>query len=684
MKRMSLFIGAVAVAVLVLALTAWPGLTALSGPEQLQEGQITVWVSTTEDGELVRRLDPTASEAWVVVRSNLGTDDHDRYVVELQDASGISVFRSDTLALPTGPFTISVPISGTLVFQGYLDFTSSRSDALIERVDAAINALQGERNKPAPNPGRVVSRIEDVLAVQRELDAALERLRSFDNLEPTADTAFANAQADLSTVADEGNAAIAALQESEPDWDRAATRLQGMQDAAMSAVANIDNGINAVDENSVRRFPPTSIPGRCSQNQVILLAEFRDPGTGNVTYSPATDSWWTVGTPGAPARLTNPQQPEQTGTLQAQVNRLYATNVQVSGTVTTTTPIYALVLDEACLPVEGATVQFSVAAEDAGQATLSATEVATNANGEAMVELSTTDTLGDGTVQVNATVDSASASTTIDVIGPPASLRFLGQFGKWINFGVRSFVDIDVLLRDANGRDVADGTPVRFRIDPPDHTFSDNEVTTQNSRAVATLLLGNATGEYTVRVQAGGTDGLQVERNIRVVDVPSQLDVDVVDQDSGEPIDTIFVFRSNLFARIPVRVWSGEGIPAPDATVVQWELVGADDRCWASIVDPREDFWGHRRTTLTDGEATATLVAHRTSTGAEGCPPATQALSFERIEIKVTAFYCQDALGPGCLDERANPKPPVAVIVEKTITLDLRGYTVFVPLFGKD
>lgn len=672
MKRKSLFIGAVGIAVLVLALTAWPGFTAVSGQTQLREGQITIWISTVEDGELVRRLDPTASEAWVVVRSNLGTHDHKAYVVELQDATGISVFRSDTLTLPTGPYTISVPISGTLVFQGYLDFATSRKDVLVDGVDDAIRALQKERGESDPNVGGVIARIQDVLAVQRDLDAALERLQAFDNLEAAADTAFGNARADLSTVADEGDAAINALGADPIDWDGAAAHLQSMRDAAVNATTNVDHGIGAVDRDLVRHFPPTSISGRCSQNQVVLLAELRDPRSGSVTYSPATDSWWTVGTPGTPVRLTNPQQPTETGALQAEIGQLYTTDVQISGTVTTTTPIHALVLDEACVPVEGATVHFAVATEDAAQATLSAEQVTTDANGEATVELSTTDTLGDGTVQVTATVDSASASATVNVVGPPASVEFQGGLVSQSNFGVNDIVQVSVVVRDANGRNVIDGTEVEFSIDPPEHRFGDGVVTTDNGRAVTTLLFGSSTGPYTIRAQAGGAGGPVRERVIRVVNPPQRISVRAVDRDTGAPINTIFVQSPKRFAEIRVNVWSEveEETPAPDATVVEFDFADAEDWCWAGFSAPSPDSQGRYRTTLANGRATATLVANETSNPRrEGCP-ANAHVAFERLQLRVTATY--------------QPSEGSPIVREQTIPIDLRGYTVFLPLVSHD
>ncbi len=651
---------------LVLALSAWPGLTAVPEQTQLRQGQITVWISTTQDGELVRRLDPTTSEAWVVVRSNLGRDDHKEYVVELQDAAGISVFRSDILTLPTGPYTISVPISGTLMFQGYLNYAESRKDALANKVDRAINALQEERNKSNPNVARVISRIQDVLAIQRDLDAALERLRAFDNLESAADTAFQNAQTNLSTIADEGDAAINALRANPIDWDGAAAHLQTVQNAAATAATNIDNGISAVDENMVRHFPPTPVAGRCSQNQVILLAKLRD------TYSPATDSWWTVGTPGAPARITNPQQPAQTGALQAEIGQLYTTNVHISGTVTTTTPIHALVLDDACVPVEGATVHFAVAAEDAGQATLSAEDVTTDANGEATVELSTTDTLGDGAVQVTATVDSASASTTVNVVGPPASVEFQGGLVSQSNFGVNDIVQVTVVVRDANGRSVIDGTEVEFSIDPPEHTFSDGVVTTDNGRASATLVFSDRTGQYTIHARAGGPGGPEQVRTIRVVNPPRRVDVQVVNPDTGVPINTIFVQAPKRYAEIRVNVWSEmtEDVPAPDSTIVEFDFEDPNDWCWAGFSAPTPDSEGRYRTTLANGHAIATLVARETSNPhREGCVRGKH-VAFERLHLRVTATY--------------QPPEGSPIVRSTTIPIDLRGYTVFLPLISRD
>ncbi len=665
MQRKSLIIGALLSAVLALALTAWTGLTVVSSPAQVSTGNLNIWMSTTEDGDPARRLDPGISQAWIVVSSNLETDDHDKYVAELQDANGIPVFRSETLTLPTGPNVTSVPVSGKQVFQGYVAYAQEQKDSLVSMVDDAIAALDEERTKPNPDPGRVTTRIEDALAVQQNLDAALERLLAFDNLEMDAQTAFGNAQGDLVTMSNEGRQAMDLLGADEVDWDAVAARLQAMRTAAVSAQGNVETGLNAVDTEAERNFPATPMAGRCSQNQVVLLAELRD-ARGNVSYSPATDSWWTVGTAGAPARLTNPQQPTLTGTLQAAIGQIYATTV-VHGEPITRTTIYALVLDAQCVPVEGAMVNFAVAAEDAGQANLSAAQVATDANGEAEVVLEATDTLGDGTVEVTATVNSASASTTVNVIGPPDSVEFRGGLVGLSNFGVNDIVPVTVVVRDANGRNVIDGTPVTFSIDPPDHTFSDGEVGTDNGQATATLVFGETTGTYTVQARAGSPDGPQQSRGIRVVGVPSSITVQSLNPDTGASINTIFVRPTARSAQIQVEVWSDEasGIPAPDTTVVEFDFGDENDWCWADFSAPTPDRDGRYLTTLSNGRASATLVVTDIST----CTG--EGLAYEQLQLRVTATYEPRALSP---DER--------VQIEQTVRIDLRGRSLFLPLIS--
>jgi hypothetical protein len=690
MQRKSLIIGALPIAVLALALTAWTGLTKASSLAQAPTGNLNIWVSTTEDGDPVRRLDPGTTEAQIVIESTLQTSRS--FHVEVIDAVGILVFQHKDLTLPAGAYSTTIPLRGKDFFQSYLNGAQTQEAALAPAINEAIIVLEEERAKDPcfyeppqddpskrTNPARVASRIEQVLGLQGSVDSILQQLLRFNSLESDARTDITDAQAALAALLARGSAAIEKLQvpddaprcppplehvpDWEPDWDSVRADLDEMLAAANTVGSKIDSAVAAVDSEADRSFPSTAIVGQCSQN-VLQLVDAN-------SQTASADFWWTVGTAGAPARLTNPQQPTLTGTLQTTVGQIYATTV-IHGEPITQTTIHALVLDAQCVPVEGATVNFAVAAEDAGQANLSANQVATNANGEAEVTLTATDTLGDGTVQVTATVDSASASTTVNVIGPPETVEFRGGLVSLSNFGVNDIVPVTVIVRDANGRNVIDGTPVTFSINPPDHAFSDGAVSTDNGQATATLVFGDRTGVYTVQAQAGGADGPQRSRGIRVVGVPSSITVKPLDPNTGAPINTIFVRPTSRSAEIQVEVWSdeAEGIPAPDTTVVEFDFGDENDWCWAgfSAPTPREDRY---LTTLSNGRASATLVVTNISTAEQGCI-AGEGLAYEQIHLRVTATYEPRALNP---DARTQ--------IEQTVRIDLRGQSVFLPLVSR-
>ncbi|MFQ5857917.1 MAG: hypothetical protein ACE5LU_20115 [Anaerolineae bacterium] len=599
----------------------WAGFTAAPNLQQFEALDIEVWLSRAESTEPVRRLDPGTSNAQIVVQSNLRDTDPKNFRVELFDANGIRVFKSDVLeppnALPTGPYTAPpIEITGKVVFQAYTTHIESAKTVLANEVGQAVS--EAERDTPSARPVR--DRIQDALAAEDNLRNGVERLRAFDlSSDGDADAAFSATQTALGTVNDRLNEALDLLNADTINWDGVRAKLQAAKTAVDDAVAQINTGLGAVNREAERSFPPTGVSERCNQNTVQL----RVAGSG----APSDDFWWTVGTPGAPARVANPEEPTSSGSLRAQPAQIYSTLVDVAG-ARHNTNIQALVLDALCLPVPGVVVNFSTPADSI--VTVQSPQVTTDANGLAEVTLNATDELGDGTATVNAEADSATASIGVTVIGPPDRINLLlggSEFHRVPNYGVLSTVQVSATLEDANGNNVADGTPVRFTINPPDHTFFDSgQVTTARGQASAPLVFGSATGFYTIGAESGDASNSQV---IQVVGNPDQIEIEV------EP-DVITVNTPSVDERsskVTVTVRDSEGRPAPDSTLVAFEFVDDEDADWAYFT-LRPDNSGRYTTPITDGKASTNLVGNLTSPSHPN-----ETLLYREVTVRVTATY---------------------------------------------
>lgn len=641
----------VAIAALLVLLfligTTWAGFAAATILQQSEPLDINVWLSQAESTDPVRRLDPDTSVAQIVVQSNLRDTDPNRFRVEVWDGVGIRVFQSGALQLPIGSHTESIVITGTTVFNVYSSYIDSEATALQEAVSDAV----GEANKTDPDSSQVRSLTQDVLAVEDRLSNGVGRMRAFDlSADGGADAAFAAAETALSTASDRGNEAIDLLGADPLDWGAVRAKLQAMETAATDATTQIDTGLAAVNASAERSFPPTGVTGRCNQNAVQLRV------AGSDTVS--DDFWWTVGTPGAPARLTNSEQPTAVGQLRAIRAQMYATSVDVAGAPHSAV-VEALALDSLCVPVPGVTVNFSTPAGSI--VTVQTPQVTTDANGEAQATINATSEIGNGTATVNATVDSVTASVGLTVIGPPAllNLRLGGSEVERIpNYGVESTVQVGAVVKDSNGNDVADGTPVQFSINPPDHAFTDSgQVTTADGQASATLVFGSATGTYMIRAQSGS---IQDDQEIRVVGNPTQIDVE---PDRGMvKVNTLNVDSRTI--QLTVTVKDSEGQWAPDGTMVEFEFVNPDDADWA-FFNFQPDNLGRYRKPIINGQTVTPLVGNPTNLANPN-----QMLAGQReIEVRATATYSVSG------EERAS--------VSQDITVVLQGQMVFLPLIRR-
>lgn len=669
MKRTNLAVIATLIAMVFLAGTGGVGLTAASSPQQTSTLQINVWLSEAGGADPVRLLAPDTTEANVVVQSDLGDRDPKEFRASVVDSSGIQVFGSGTLILPTGPYTETMTVSGKDFFQSYISHTDSQKGELEPAIDRAITAAEGERTQDPcavdigdrMQVGRVIDRINQALGVRESVDGPIAQLLRFDALEAAAETDFNTARTELTTVATRGDDAIGELQVPDdapicsgegapevpdwsPDWDAVLADLNAMKTASNSAASEIESAVGAVDLDADRSFPPTGVAEQCNQHTVQLRVADSD--------APSDDYWFAVGTPGDPARLSNPEDPTLQGSLQSQHEQIYSTEVGVSG-VPNSTQVYALVLDDVCLPIPDASVGFAVS--DESVLSLASTEATTDANGVAEVTVNATDSIGTGRATVIATAgESLTATKDLTIIGPASRIQLLlggTDPENPPNFGVGSNVQVTAEVKDAAQNDVADGTPVQFSIQDPDHIFADSgepttQVNTVDGQATATLVLGSANrGTYTVRAESGLAIDIQ---QINVVGEPAAIQV-VADP---PVVPTHASSRDERSSQLTIAVQDSDGNPAPDGTLIELELTDPDDIGVISFQGATRVSSTLYEASLRAGEASVRLFDEEQPW-------------YREIELSVTAVYSVGGT-------------PHTVSTE--ITVLLRGESTFLPL----
>lgn len=625
-----------------------------------EEIDVQAWLSEMGSMDPTRRLAPGTTQAQVHVQSDLGETRDAR--IEVTDSRGFEVFRSDTFVLSSGEDEHTVVVTGMDMLQGYLDILAEQKNEPVADIDNESQASPGalqvmeeeEAKEPCTfdpvnddpslrtNPGRVALHVGEVVGSARSLETLLEQILRFDSLGDGVIGNLNAALAELATVDTSAQAAIDELQVPddaplcsdplvygveipnwEPNWNDVRADLNAALTAANTALTQIDNADAAIDEEADRGIPTTSVPDECNQN-TVQLSFLRTLPDSSIRWEQATDFWWTVGTPREPARIASPDDPNNPDSLSIQPATIYATSVTAAG-VPHESQVQALVQDSRCVPVAaGVTVDFS--AGENGLVTLSSDQATTDENGVVEVTANATAEVGDGTAQVTASVgEDAQATEDIRIIGPAAQvlLRLAGrEVDRVPNFGITSSVQVTAEIKDANGNDVADGTPVEFSIDPGnDHTITNPSVTTANGRAVAQLIFGTTTGAYFVQAHAGDASDVQ---EIRVVGHPDSIQVDADPQviNVNTPLPER---RQSLFT---IEVLDSEGNPAPDSTKLDFEIEPSSYVHVGFFQGLNEVEPGvYQATNLTDGQTQATFVA------------SSDLIGHYPVTIRITATY---------------------------------------------
>lgn len=460
--------------------------------------------------------------------------------------------------LPNQSVRVNVTDDGNIVLlddertysgSGQREFQITGSGILAAYQDAIQEHGQGMTNKIAEaqqyvRPGATVT---ETLAITPTIQAAvteadlmksaLERVRDRFTQPPERTALLNSAVSALEAVITAGKEATQADRTLDEMRDRVNT---------MSA-----QGAQAVEAANQARYDPPAglnIPETpsCRSNVSNLYLGSRLAATVE----------WLVGNAGSPHQVE----------VVASPSSVYATSVEVPGMpVTHTATIKATVKDIRCRPVPGVVVNFVT--NNPAMGTLlrnSATTlpISTAHPGLAQTTLIAGNELGNGTIIITATAGSAVGSEHVTLVGPAAGLQVRVSRKYMAAAGEANLVVADV--RDTNNWPVVDGTPVTFSVDPT--TFGIwSAPTTRTSRGLASSYLnpGLNRGRATVQASVGGLQSEPVE--VWIVGPADTITI------TAEPA-TINITLPSAFSTITAHALDDEGNPAPDGTMLRFEI----------------------------------------------------------------------------------------------------------------
>ena len=520
----------------------WSGSVAARSPSLARlQPRVALRMSDAPDGPERLNFLPETTQVYIVVSYTNASETE--YRIEVLDDSGGVVFRAEKTYSGTGEDPI--PLTGDDIFQAYQDRVTENGTAMADAVDQAQIDLAEEDRMEA------LSHVTTAKLAASAMEAAIGQLRNPGYaIPPDADSYFQQALGALAVVKSEADAAVAALNQSPPDFDEARTRVDTMDAQAAQAVGSATQGVEALGDGGGKPFLETRA---CAPNTTKIV----DVATG----SPADSRSWSVGTPGPAAYMfTGPEDmhdPQKTGEIAASPSTIYASTVAAPGAVHSAN-VQAMVTDDHCIPVTNDTqISFSTNGGSVSP------ETAGTANG--VVTATLTAGAQAGTVTVSATSGAASGSVPVTIIGPPNSV-WVRTSHKYIGLGGKR-VTVEAEVLDQNRKPVADGTDVAFHLEPTDlGSWSSPNATTVNGRATTELISGSTKGEAEVRATADGASDTEAVRFVGPVH-----SITITADPSG-----VFVFGPAAFTEIEVQAQDEDGNPAPDGTMVAFSLQPPD------------------------------------------------------------------------------------------------------------
>lgn len=180
--------------------------------------------------------------------------------------------------------------------------------------------------------------------------------------------------------------------------------------------------------------------------------------------------------------------------------------------------------------------------------------------------------------------DTVDTSITITVVGQVASIEV---YANPLTISVYGTSSIQAEVQDASGNPVANGTLVYFSTDMSSATLTES-AETYNGQAQATFTAGSGYGTASVTAESGGISNSSLEitvlpPTVGSIEFTSATPVQVGVKGSGRAEVSTVVFTAR----------DSHGNPAPDGTVVDFELFGPEG---GEYIDPLQ-------TTTANGQA---------------------------------------------------------------------------------
>lgn len=352
----------------------------------------------------------------------------------------------------SGSGTQPFMIRGTDVFTAYLHEAYSNGLAMTDYITRA----QGCTNTVCVTPT-----VQLAINEGSRMQAKLLRAQTFTNT-PACLAAIVSATAAVSSTLSEGQAIMGLT-----DFNQMQTRLGAMLGYANNAISDIRQAIDNVNGSIENAFPNTPPCGWRYTTSVSADT------SGGPSLAASVD--WTVGTPGAPAQISLATRPS-------------------SIPPGSTSAVTATVKDNACILLDGTTVNFSASAGSILPGSITTSLGIANATFTAPAQV--------GSAVIMATAGSAQMTTTISY--GPDQVQLSAFPAVIVNKGAKSGLSVE--LRDVNGSKI--GYPVLVTLTTTLGKFQEGDsINTEDGQGFATLVAESTGGIVTITANAGTKSG---------------------------------------------------------------------------------------------------------------------------------------------------------------------------------
>ncbi len=503
------------VAIGVLMVVGGPAHPAAAAPlAQTDRVNAQLYMSDVRDGDPRRNFGAAATSLFAVVAYDNAAGG-EQFVVQLRDLSGVVVKKQSLPALSAGAGKRSIAVSAADFVSSYRSAISVTQLALSESIASVGTKCQNfppppdtwPIQLPTPQPGQptptaspphpyqrwlptILDPLDASALTTSELSRTLQAMLGLPDMAPGR--AGAAAVPDLSAARNALEQALVKLQQVpgllqpqqanegppiKPDPARGCMIVAEATALIATAQTKVATGLAAVPSDTTGWAIPrttASYQGSRLQACVQYNTDLFDVVGGQQRTTPADTALWTVGDPGAPALIfPSPDQTDRGNlgglrlTYPDGATAVYATSVTAPG-VNHQARFSAFVTDRNCLPVSGTKVEFSL--DPTGFGTLSSAEV-TPVEGVAEVTYTAGSAVpapqpDHGQVTLRADAGDIEAATKFNVVGPAVNMRIIVN-PKAIHRIRDRRGGVTVEIKDLNGNNVADGTPVKLRLLPP-------------------------------------------------------------------------------------------------------------------------------------------------------------------------------------------------------------------------